>query len=559
MENGSDERNEFEIEVTNRFGILPSFFRSAKAAPELIRQLWGFAKAGYLDNPMPSLFKERLFVWLSRFCPARYCIVRHSGFLLGHGRPAGDSAVAPHTIEGVMRLLTLPTPWHRDMNAVYHRLEALRSPAPTWPDAGTELEDDLFACAALIFVEPARNERARLAIVRTVGERQFEFLIACLAFVRTAHYWTLRHPEIETEDDMNLFMSQHEELKRLLLNDPEADRSEMGQRLFGELTDLRALHERQELENAKRSLEEKDRQKDQFIAVLAHELRNPLAAIRSATDAMSLLELNDPRARRLRERLDRQTTAMVQMLDDLLDASRVAFGKVAVHCESVDLFELLRDALDEQEPRSRQAELHLETQAFAGKIFEPFTQSDLGLDRTGGGLGLGLSIASRLAGLQGGSLLAESAGRGQGSTFTLRIPRECAAGVAPTEMRPMANGSHQKSILLVEDNTDVADTLAELLGLAGFQVCVAYDGLSAIRCALDSTPDFVLCDLGLPGAMDGYAVARALRAEPALQCVRLIAASGYSGPEYSARAKTAGFESLLPKPITLEVLERLAR
>src|SRR5258708_5232818 len=145
MESGSDGRNEFEIEVTNRFGILPSFFRSARAAPELIRQLWGFAKAGYIDNPMPSLFKERLFVWLSRFCPTRYCIVRHAGFLLGHGRPAGDSAVAPHTIEGVMRLLALPTPWHRDMNVVYHRLEALRSPVPTWPDAGTELEDDVFA------------------------------------------------------------------------------------------------------------------------------------------------------------------------------------------------------------------------------------------------------------------------------------------------------------------------------------------------------------------------------------------------------------------------------
>src|SRR3982075_1812527 len=101
MENNSNSSAAFEADVAGRFGILPNFFRSARAAPELLEHLWGFAKVGYLDNPMPSVLKERLFVWLSRFCPVRYCIVRHVGFLLGggHGRPAGDAAAGTQTID----------------------------------------------------------------------------------------------------------------------------------------------------------------------------------------------------------------------------------------------------------------------------------------------------------------------------------------------------------------------------------------------------------------------------------------------------------------------------
>ena len=130
VDDGSSPRSDFEAEVAGRFGILPNFFRSARAAPELIEQLWGFAKAGYLDNPMPAVFKERLFVWLSRFCPMRYCIVRHVGFLLGegHGHAAGDATAAPQTIEEIVDLLRRPTPWQRDMAVVYASLEGLAAP-----------------------------------------------------------------------------------------------------------------------------------------------------------------------------------------------------------------------------------------------------------------------------------------------------------------------------------------------------------------------------------------------------------------------------------------------
>jgi signal transduction histidine kinase len=607
----------FQADVAGRFGILPNFFRSARAAPELLEQLWGFAKAGYLDNPMPSVFKERLFVWLSRFCPMRYCIVRHVGFLLGggHGRAAGDANAPPQTVNEVITLLRRPSPWMRDMTRVYANLEAVPRPDGRWPAAGSQLEDAIFACAAVMFVEPARCESARLALIRTLGQRDYEFLSGCLAFIRTAHYWTMLHPEIESEEDMRVLMRGHEELAKLLMEDAEADRSEMSVRTFAELESLRELNERQELQKAKQALEEKDRQKDQFIAVLAHELRNPLSAIRTSAYALRHLNLQDERAGPLVERVDRQTTAIARMLEDLLDASRIAFGKVSVQFESVDFRAFLSDALDEQEPHARQAGLKLMSKitedicyvnadrmrlrqvvdnllsnaikftaaggsvelalaiendtavvsvrdtgigfdsAFSKKLFEPFVQQEQGRDRNTGGLGLGLAIASRLATLQNGSLTASSPGIGRGALFTLRIPVATRLTHSPINSGPVERLS-PKSVLLVEDNRDLADGLAELLRLLGVHVRVAYDGPSAIKSALEAVPDIILCDLGLPG-MDGFAVARACRAEISLRKVRLVAASGYSSSEDHENASSAGFDSLMTKPLTEESLRKL--
>jgi signal transduction histidine kinase len=612
------ERNPFEVELAGRFGLVPNFFRSSAAAPELIQELWGFAKAAYLDNPMPSIFKERLFVWLSRFCPAHYCVVRHVGFLLGgnHGHAAGDPTAVPQTVEEVVELLRQPSPWQRDMAAVYALLEGstLRE---SWPAPRSELEDAIFASAALLFAEPARSDRARRALIHAVGARRFEFLSGCLAFIRTAHYWTMLHPEIETEDDMRFLLRGHEELARLLLEDVEADRCEMGERLFEELTHLRDLNERQELEQAKRALEEKDRQKDAFIAVLAHELRNPLGAIRSATDAMGMIELQDPRALRLLERLDRQTTSMARMLEDLMDASRIALGKVSMQLERVPLLELMKHVLDEQQVHVRQAGLRIVErfpnqpcdvtadrvrlrqildnllsnaikftpaggtiviavaedgdhavvtvhdsgvgfdQQFADRLFEPFMQEEQGRDRAAGGLGLGLAIASRLAAQQGGSLSAASDGLDKGARFTLRLPMSDLSA-APSSPDARAPQRRRQTVLLVEDNKDMADSLADLLGLTGFEVSVSHDGPAAIEAALELVPDLILCDLGLPGAVDGFAVARACRAVAALRSVRLVALSGYSSPHDHTAAREAGFECLLTKPITRDALNAMA-
>jgi two-component system CheB/CheR fusion protein len=194
--------------------------------------------------------------------------------------------------------------------------------------------------------------------------------------------------------------------------------------------------------------------------------------------------------------------------------------------------------------------------AFSEKLFEPFVQQEQGRDRSAGGLGLGLAIAARLASLQNGSLTASSPGIGRGAIFTLRLP---VATRAESPINAVAvEQISRKSVLLVEDNKDLADGLAELLRLHGAHVRVAYDGPSAIKSALEAVPDIILCDLGLPG-MDGFAIARACRAEASLRKIRLVAASGYSSSEDHANAATAGFDSLLTKPLTEESLRKLIR
>ena len=191
----SDGKTAFQREVAGRFGLVPNFFSSAPDAPEIIERLWDFAKAAYLDNPIPSLFKERLFVYLSRFCEVRYCIVRHCAFLVGRGHSSGDPSVAVQGVEQAIRLLKMPSPWTRDLEAVLGGLEAL-PPIKEWPNPETEAEDWLIAAATLVFVEPSRAKRARNGLRRALGGNRFEHLLGLLAFIRTAHYWTVLHPAL---------------------------------------------------------------------------------------------------------------------------------------------------------------------------------------------------------------------------------------------------------------------------------------------------------------------------------------------------------------------------
>src|SRR5688572_17201724 len=197
----------FEAEVTRRFGLLPNFFCTAKTAPGLIEELWKFAKAAYLDSPLPPLFKERLFVHLSRYCQVRYCIVRHVGFLIGRGHPAGSAAAVPETVEQVVELLERPVPTADEISAAFARLES------TWlselPRPGTEGEADLFDALSVMFVTPSRSRRACEAVRASVGDTTFEMLAAYLAFVRTAHFWTEVHPELAYESDMVALLTEH--------------------------------------------------------------------------------------------------------------------------------------------------------------------------------------------------------------------------------------------------------------------------------------------------------------------------------------------------------------
>lgn len=217
----ASEHSSFHTQVEKRFRLVPNFFVSAPDAPEIIERLWAFAAAAYLDNPIPTLFKERLFVFLSRFCPVRYCIVRHCGFLVGYGAAAGDPAAPAQTIEQVVQLLQTPPPWRRDLEPIYSGLEGLNRPID-WPAPGTEIEDQLFALCTLVFVNPTQSERALNALRHALGGKRCEYVLALLAFVRTAHFWTVVHPDIEMEDDVKQLMNRHKDLAALLLQEPES-------------------------------------------------------------------------------------------------------------------------------------------------------------------------------------------------------------------------------------------------------------------------------------------------------------------------------------------------
>jgi PAS domain-containing protein len=240
----------FEREVFGCFGVMPNFFCSASAAPGLIEELWAFAKSAYIFSPLPSLFKERLFVHLSRFCDVRYCIIRHVGFLLGQGRPAGDPKVKPETIEQVITLLQRPLPDANALARVFARLEG-HEEAKNIPAPGTQAEYDLFDALTVMFLEPRKWERAGEAVRRAVGDDTSEILTVFLAFVRTAHYWTETHPKLAIEPDMLSVLEKHDRLRRLLVDPCEAERVKAPEALHRTLA---------ELESSKASLRKSEQQ-----------------------------------------------------------------------------------------------------------------------------------------------------------------------------------------------------------------------------------------------------------------------------------------------------------
>ncbi|BDG08839.1 hybrid sensor histidine kinase/response regulator [Anaeromyxobacter paludicola] len=364
---------------------------------------------------------------------------------------------------------------------------------------------------------------------------------------------------------------------------------------------------------AEEELREADRVKTGFLAMLSHELRNPLAPIRNSIYLLERAAAGSEQAARAQEVIRRQTEHLSRLVDDLLDVTRIAHGKVALQRARVDLRDVVRRTADdlrsmfeqggvglsvEEETNGpawvdadatrigqvlgnllqnalkftpgggrvvvalradgREVELRVRdtgvgmSPATLARLFEPFAQAEQPLARTAGGLGLGLALVKGLVELHGGSVAARSEGLGLGSELAFRLPLAPAAPAAAAAPGP-AVAPRSRDILLVEDNVDAGQSLAEILALEGHRVRVARDGRSALELARALRPDVVLCDIGLPD-MDGYEVARALRADEALGSARLIALSGYAQPEDRARAREAGFEAHLPKPPDIELL-----
>lgn len=386
-------------------------------------------------------------------------------------------------------------------------------------------------------------------------------------------------------------------------------------RWFGTLTDIH------ELKQAQAALEESSRRKDEFLAMLGHELRNPLAA---ATNAVSLLDLTDldaQDAQQAREIAQRQLQNMTRLIDDLLDVARVTRGKVTLHREAVDLTELVRrvsaairplidshrqsvelalpaerlrvegdptrleqilnnllnNATKYTEPggrirlalerRGADAEIRVSDDGLGmgpdtlARAFDLFAQAERSLDRSQGGLGIGLTMVKSLVALHGGQVEARSDGLGQGSEFVVRLPAlQPDADDAPLadsqETKLFSNNSPAPGVLLVEDNRDAAQALLLLLKHLGYDVRAVHDGFEALEVAVDFRPQIVLLDIGLPG-MDGYEVARRLRAQPAGQERVLVALTGYGRDEDYRRSFEAGFNYHLTKPIQVDALQAM--
>jgi PAS domain S-box-containing protein len=225
--------------VNERFGVLPNFFRLSPETPEITEKLWGFAQAAYFDNPLPSIFKERLFVHLSRFCAVRYCIARHTGFLIGLGRPAGDKDARPENVLDVVKLLRRPFPRGPELKSRLSFCSKCPAPLIELPTADTQMEDGIFSLASHVFLQTADAPECLDALERLLGTVRLQYLLLFLAFVRAAHYWTRVHPEIEFEDDIKQLFAAHEALASCILEDSEANTEKITQSILDELPLLR--------------------------------------------------------------------------------------------------------------------------------------------------------------------------------------------------------------------------------------------------------------------------------------------------------------------------------
>jgi PAS domain S-box-containing protein len=232
-------KSELQKQIEERFGVLPNFFRLSPETPEITEKLWAFAQIAYLDNPLPSLFKERLFVYLSRFCAVRYCIARHVGFLVGLGRPSGDAREDTQHADDVVMLLRRKFPRGSELEPYFSFCTGHPAPLTDIPSRDSRMEDAIFAFASHVFLQTADAPACQASLERLLGAVRLQYLIFFMTFVRAAHYWTKTHPELVFEGDIRHLLETHEALASCILNDPEGVPNQVGQSLLDELPGLR--------------------------------------------------------------------------------------------------------------------------------------------------------------------------------------------------------------------------------------------------------------------------------------------------------------------------------
>jgi signal transduction histidine kinase len=377
-------------------------------------------------------------------------------------------------------------------------------------------------------------------------------------------------------------------------------------------TELTATNRRlvREMEE-RRDAERKSHAKDEFLAMLGHELRNPLSAISSAASLIGMPAAGPETTGRARLIIQRQSQHLSRIVDDLLDLSRAMSGKILLSRKALDMSALLSSCLDTFRATGRTGSYRLNVNLAPGwvdgdstrleqiasnlidnalkytpaggsidislanvdeevvltvsdsgvgiapdllpHVFDVFVQGTISLDRSQGGLGIGLSLVRRLVELHGGSVSAYSDGTSSGSSFVIRLPRvEPAVSTSAGARAPSADAA-KPTVLLIEDNDDGREMMATMLGAYGYSVVQAADGLAGVQAANDSVPDVALVDIGLPG-IDGYEVARRLRQCNVTSQIRLIALTGYGLAEDQRRVLEAGFDLHLVKPVDIRLL-----
>lgn len=371
-----------------------------------------------------------------------------------------------------------------------------------------------------------------------------------------------------------------------------------------------------ERKRAEEALRQSDRRKDEFLAILAHELRNPLAPIRNGLQIMRLGKGETEATEQARTMMERQLGHMVHLVDDLLDLSRISRGKIELRKERVELSKVVQQAVETSRPLIEEAghdltitvppgpvyvdadvtrlaqvfsnllnnaakyterggRVQLSVQQRGGEavvsvkdngvgipvnmlplIFEMFTQVDRNLERSQGGLGIGLSIVKRLVEMHGGSIGVVSDGPGMGSEFVVRLPVVLSVALTNGSDEEGARPSSRCKILVVDDNRDAAMSLAMMLKLMGNEAKTAHDGLEALAVAAIFQPDLILLDIGMP-KLNGYETAKRIREQPWGKNVMLVALTGWGQEEDRRKSDEAGFDSHMVKPIEPALLEKL--
>lgn len=345
-----------KLQIADRFGLVPSFFLLASVEPAIVRAQFEMATFAYFDCPLPSVFKERLFSYVSRFCAVPYCMARHCGFLVGLGHVAGDADASAIQVAEVVSMLERPLPTASQRDAILLELAAA-SPLDEWPHAGSPLEEAIFMAAAIVFVSPMEARPIIGELRRVLGRSRNEYLMLFLGFIRFAHFWTEAHPDLRFENDLDALLAEQRLLAAWISGYQAVVSQELQTTVDRDLHELGRLREtvahlnadvsdlRQELHATAKAANASADAKVNFIATVSHELRTPLNAVIGYAD---LLQAGaggplSPDAAKFVERIRLTARHQRELIEDILRYSSLEAEQDLVTIASVSLDALVAE------------------------------------------------------------------------------------------------------------------------------------------------------------------------------------------------------------------------